>query len=59
MSLWQSATERAGAVDGVLHVDGAARLLDASCFSCCYDRTARCHVPLVRLLPVMGECEVK
>ena len=33
MSLWQSAAERAGAVDGVLRVGGAARLLDASCVS--------------------------
>ena len=30
---WQIASERAGAVDGVLGVGGAARLLDASCVS--------------------------
>ena len=30
VSLWQSAAERAGAVDGVLHVGGAARLRDAT-----------------------------
>ena len=29
VSLWQSAAERAGAVDGVLHVGGTARLRDA------------------------------
>ena len=33
MSLWQSAAERAGAVDGVLRVGGADRLRDASCVS--------------------------
>ena len=33
MRLWKSAVERAGAVDGVLGVGGAARLLDASCVS--------------------------
>ena len=33
VSLWQSAAERAGAVDDVLRVGGAARLRDASCVS--------------------------
>ena len=33
LSLWQSAAERAGAVDDVLRVGGADRLRDANCLS--------------------------